>query len=90
VIVMHVVDLAYQPSRFVVKQGVPVEWRIDASEAAACGRMLLAPKLGIRSILSDKSTSTIRFTPKEPGEYAFNCGMGMMTPDARIIVVPNA
>jgi plastocyanin domain-containing protein len=34
--------------------------------------------------------NSIRFTPKETGEYAFNCGMGLMTPDARIIVVSNA
>jgi plastocyanin domain-containing protein len=31
----------------------------------------------------------ITFVPDKPGEYAFNCGMGMMTPDSKIIVTPN-
>lgn len=89
VAVMRVVDFGYVPSEIVVKAGVPVEWRIDASDAAACGRVLLAPSLGIRTILSDKATSTISFTPQAVGEYAFNCSMGMMTPGAKIVVVPN-
>jgi Cu+-exporting ATPase len=71
-----------------VKQGIPVEWRIDASEAAACRRFLLAPRLGIRRILSDRSTTTISFTPSQTGEFGFNCGMGMMTP-GKFTVVPN-
>ena len=63
---MRIVGLDYIPNRFTVKQGVPVEWRIDASEAAACGRILLAPRLGIRTLLSSNSTTTVSFTPKSP------------------------
>ena len=72
-----------------MKQGIPVQWWIDGSEAAGCGRVLLAPELGIRKMLSTNSTTLITFTPKKPGEYAFNCGMGMMTADAKITVLPN-
>lgn len=85
--VMRVVGLEYMPNRFTVRQGVPVEWRIDASEAAACGHILLAPRLGIRTLLSSNSTTTINFTPKESGDFAFNCGMGMMTPGSAFTVV---
>jgi sulfite exporter TauE/SafE len=85
--VMRIVGLDYVPNRFTVTQGVPVEWRIDASEAAACGRILLAPRLGIRTLLSANSTSTVKFTPADPGDFAFNCGMGMMTPGSTITVV---
>ena len=85
--VMRIVDLDYIPNRFTVTQGVPVEWRIDASEAAACGRFLLAPRLGIRKLLSSNSTTTISFTPTDIGDFAFNCGMGMMTPGSAITVV---
>lgn len=85
---MRVVDLSYEPSDIVVRQGIPVEWRIDASEAEGCGRVLLAPTLGIRTILSDKKTNVITFTPQQPGKYPFNCGMGMMTPGAKITVLP--
>jgi len=87
VVVMRIEDFAYIPSRFTVKQGVPVEWRIDASEASPCGRFLLSRGLGIRRILSDRSTTTISFTPTQAGEFGFNCGMGMMTP-GKFIVVP--
>jgi len=85
---MKVVDLSYLPNQFTVQQGVPVEWRIDGREAAGCGRILIAPRLGIQKILSGTSTTVITFTPDRPGEYAFNCGMGMMTPGSRITVLP--
>ena len=85
---MKVVGLDYQPNRFTVKQGVPVEWWIDASEAEGCGRVLIAPRLQIQKILSSSSTTLIRFNPDRPGDYAFNCGMGMMTPGSKITVLP--
>jgi uncharacterized protein len=85
---MRVVDFDYLPNRFTVKQGVPVQWWVDGSQAAGCGRVLVAPRLGIQKFLSNSSTTLITFTPDKPGEYAFNCGMGMMTPDSKIIVLP--
>jgi sulfite exporter TauE/SafE len=90
VVVMRIDGFSYIPHHFTVMQGVPVEWRIDASEAAACGRILLAPGLGIRKLLSDRSTTMITFVPQQAGEFGFNCGMGMMTPDSKFTVVPNA
>jgi sulfite exporter TauE/SafE len=89
VVVMRIDGFNYVPNRFTVKQGVPVEWRIDASEAAACGRFLLAPGLGIRKLLSDRNTTMISFIPQQAGEFGFNCGMGMMTPGSKFTVVPN-
>jgi sulfite exporter TauE/SafE/copper chaperone CopZ len=89
VVIMRVVDFNYMPAVFEVKQGIPVEWRIDASEAVGCGLVLLAPGLGIRRLLSSVSTTSITFTPRQAGEFQFNCGMGMMSPwEARFIVVP--
>ena len=87
---MKVVGLDYQPNQFTVRQGVPVQWRIDASQAEGCGRVLVAPRLRIQKFLSASSTTLITFTPDQPGEYAFNCGMGMMTPDSKITVLPRA
>jgi hypothetical protein len=86
---MKVVGLAYEPNQFTVKQGIPVQWWIDASQADGCGRILVAPRLRIQSILSASSSTLITFMPDKPGEYPFNCGMGMMTPDSKIIVTPN-
>ena len=90
IVVMRIDGFSYIPNRFTVKQGMPVEWRIDASEAAGCGRFLLAPRLGIRKVLSDRSTTTISFVPQEVGDFGFNCGMGMMTPGSKFTVVPTA
>jgi sulfite exporter TauE/SafE/copper chaperone CopZ len=86
---MKVVGLDYIPNRFTVKQGVPVEWRIDAKEADGCARVLLAPKLGIRKFLFADLPNTVTFTPQSAGEFSFNCGMGMMTPDSKFTVMPN-
>jgi sulfite exporter TauE/SafE/copper chaperone CopZ len=89
VVTMRIVDFNYIPAVFEVKQGIPVEWRIDASEAVGCGLIILAPGLRIRQLLSSTSTSVIAFTPRQTGEFQFNCGMGMMSPwEARFIVVP--
>jgi sulfite exporter TauE/SafE/copper chaperone CopZ len=88
VVTMRVVDFTYIPNVFEVKQGIPVDWRIDASEAVGCGLALLAPRLGVRQLLSSKSTTLVTFTPREAGEFPFNCGMGMMSPGSKFIVVP--
>jgi uncharacterized protein len=86
---MKVDGLDYIPNHFTVTQGVPVEWNIDAEQAQGCGRMLLAPKLGIRTILYGFAINTVKFTPNETGDFYFNCGMGMMTPGSKFTVVPN-
>ena len=84
---MKVVGFDYIPNKFTVTKGVPVDWVIDGAEAAGCGRVLIAPKLGVRKLLSANSQTIITFTPDEVGEFGFNCGMGMMTPGSKFIVV---
>jgi sulfite exporter TauE/SafE len=85
---MKIVGLDYSPNRFSVQQGIPVTWRIDATEADGCGVVLIVPKLGIRRLLATYATNIVKFTPSEPGDIEFNCGMGMMTPDSKFTVVP--
>jgi uncharacterized protein len=89
IVVMRIEGFSYIPNQFTVKQGIPVEWRIDASEAAGCGRILIAPGLGVRRLLSGNSTTMISFIPASAGEFGFNCGMGMMTPGSKFTVVLN-
>jgi plastocyanin domain-containing protein len=84
---MKVEDLEYLPNQFTVQQGVPVEWWIDGRAARGCGRFLMAPRLRIRKLLSGSGPTLISFTPQHAGEFVFNCGMGMMTPGSKIIVV---
>jgi plastocyanin domain-containing protein len=84
---MKVVGLDYLPNQFTVKVGQQVQWWIDGSGAEGCGRVLIAPQLGIQKVLSDRSTTLINFTPMRTGEFPFNCGMGMMTPGSKITVI---
>lgn len=90
VVTMSIVGLDYHPNVFKVVAGTPVEWRIDAAQARGCARMLIAPELDVRTILSATEPNVLRFTPTAAGEYAFNCGMGMMPANSRFIVVPRA
>jgi uncharacterized protein len=89
IISMRVSGLKYSPHRFTVTEGAPVEWRINGAAAAGCGRVLLAPGLGVQQLLEESGETIVRFIAPLPGEYAFNCGMGMMTKDSAIIVVPH-
>jgi plastocyanin domain-containing protein len=84
---MKIVGLSYEPNHFTVTQGTPVVWRINAEEAEGCGRILIVPKLRVRTYLQPRATNVITFTPDQPGEIEFNCGMGMMTPNSRFTVV---
>lgn len=83
---MSVVGLEYEPYRFKIVQGVPVEWIVDGSKAQGCAHALLAPKLGIQEYLT-KEPKTIRFTPQQKGFIPFHCSMGMTTPGAGFEVV---
>lgn len=87
VVEMKVVGLEYVPNRFIVKAGMPVEWRIDASEAEGCGRILVSRSLRVQKFLSSEEPTVITFTPNQPGEYKFNCSMGMMTPNSGFEVI---
>jgi sulfite exporter TauE/SafE/copper chaperone CopZ len=87
VVEMKINGYDYIPNLFTVKEGVPVEWRIDARNAAGCGRILLSRSLGIQKFLSDTEINVLAFTPKAAGRYSFNCGMGMMTPNSAFTVI---
>jgi len=86
---MKVVGYKYQPNRFAVVQGVPVEWRIDARLATGCGHIIIVPKLRVRKFLPSNAPAVIAFTPREIGDIGFNCVMGMMSWWSKITVVPN-
>lgn len=85
---MKVEGYTYAPNRFRVVQGIPVEWRIDGKRAEGCGRVITMPSMGITEFMPPDAVKTITFTPNDPGEYAFNCTMGMMTPNSAFVVVP--
>jgi len=86
VVEMKVRGLSYSPSQFVVKKGVPVEWRIDGTGAAGCARVIVAPKLGLSTYLKADGPTIVTFTPEQEGTIEFSCSMGMTTRGAKFIV----
>ncbi len=89
VVAMAVNGYEYEPAQFTVQQGVPVQWKVDASRAGGCARVLIAPDLNIQQYLSSSGTTLISFTPQTTGTFRFSCPMGMTTPGAAITVVAN-
>lgn len=86
---MTVTGLTYTPHQFIVKQGIPVEFRIDGKAAEGCAQVIMFPTLGITEYLPKDSIKTISFTPQETGEIPFRCTMGMTTFNSKFTVVPN-
>lgn len=78
VVNMAIQGLHYVPAQITVKQGVPVEWHIDSSQAGGCAAgYITAPSLGIEANLSPNQETVVTFTPTTTGTVAFTCSMGM-------------
>lgn len=86
VINMKIDYIDYIPHTFTVKKGVPVEWKVDATDAYGCMRSLLVPGLKINTYLGT-GKKVIKFTPNKTGTFKFSCSMGMGTYGAAITVV---
>ncbi|MCG3117843.1 MAG: heavy metal translocating P-type ATPase [Candidatus Manganitrophus sp. SA1] len=84
------VEGAYQPNRVVVKAGVPVRLKFDRREGTDCSNRVVLPDFGVSRALPAFATTTIEFTPQEPGEHPFSCAMNMyrgvliVEPDSRV------
>lgn len=89
VVKMAVVGYEYQPARFTVTAGVPVEWQIDGSRAAGCAQVITVPGLKLTEFLPKNQVKTIHFIPSQAGTLSFSCTMGMTTPGAAFTVVQN-
>jgi Cu(I)/Ag(I) efflux system membrane fusion protein len=68
----------YTPEVIHVRAGEPVTLRFYRDEDADCTNEVVFEDLGIRRRLPARETTTIVFTPKDTGEIAFSCGMGMV------------
>ncbi|MBD2230802.1 cupredoxin domain-containing protein [Phormidium tenue] len=67
----------YQPSRIVVEAGRPVRLDFRRETPSGCYAQLLIPDFGIAVDLPEGKTIPVEFTPTQPGEYEFMCGMKM-------------
>lgn len=67
----------YTPDLIVVKAGQPVRLNFTRQETASCSEMVLFPDFGKSAKLPTGETVAIEFTPQKPGEFGFQCQMGM-------------
>ncbi|HEY2955071.1 MAG TPA: cupredoxin domain-containing protein [Candidatus Eisenbacteria bacterium] len=68
----------YDPSVIEVEAGRPVRLLFRREETASCSDIVLIPEWGIAERLPVHQETAVEFTPREPGTYAFACGMNMM------------
>ena len=81
-----VVQGGYSPDRIEVRQGQPVRLNFLRQETNPCTEQVIFGDFGIVRDLPVGESVPIEFTPEEPGEYVFHCGMNMVR--GRLIVTP--
>lgn len=67
----------YSPNYMKVKKGLPVKLTLISNNSYGCALAFRIPSLGISKNLKPTDTQVIEFTPKETGQIAFSCSMGM-------------
>ncbi len=80
IVEMEINGLDYTPATFTLKQGIPVEWRINGKNARGCASVISVPNLGITEYIPKDAIKTIEFTPEKTGAIRFTCSMGMAGP----------
>jgi len=68
----------YTPDTIVVQAGRPVRLQFYRDETADCSERVVFEKFGVDRQLPAFQTTAIEFTPEQPGEYPFRCGMNML------------
>lgn len=69
-------DGNYSPSVIRLKKGIPVELIMDTNTLRGCMSALISPELGVQGV-ARPGNNIIKFTPRETGQFAFSCPMGM-------------
>jgi sulfite exporter TauE/SafE/copper chaperone CopZ len=77
VIQMNVTSSGWEPNSFVLKDGVPVKWEINALELNGCNNEILVHDYGL-DVKLKPGLQTVEFTPKSAGTVQFSCWMGMI------------
>lgn len=67
----------YSPNFLKVKKGLPVKITLVSNNTYGCALAFRIPSLGISKNLKPTDSQTFEFTPKEAGQIAFSCSMGM-------------
>jgi P-type Cu+ transporter len=73
-----VVKGGYTPDTILVQAGRPVRLQFYRDETTDCSERVVFDAFGIDQALPAFQTTTVEFTPQQPGEYPFRCGMNML------------
>jgi len=68
----------YTPDTILVQAGKPVRLEFYRDETADCSERVVFDAFGINQELPAFQTTAVEFTPREPGEFPFRCGMNML------------
>ncbi|KAB2849521.1 MAG: cupredoxin domain-containing protein [Hyphomicrobiaceae bacterium] len=74
---MILVKGGYTPDTIVVRAGRPVRLNFRREETASCSDKVILADFNKSADLPTGQTVAVELLPKEPGEYAFACPMGM-------------
>ena len=74
---MVLVKGGYTPDVIVVERGKPLRLNFVRAESASCSEMVLFPDFNKSAKLPEGETVSIELMPDKPGEYGFQCQMGM-------------
>ena len=76
----------YTPDTILVQAGKPVRLVFYRDETADCSERVVFEQFHIDQALPAFQNTVIEFTPGEPGEFPFRCGMNMLK--GRLVVEP--
>ena len=68
----------YTPDVIVVQKGRPVRLTFTRQESSTCSEKVLFPDFNQNALLPEGEQVTLEFTPDKPGEFGFQCQMGML------------
>jgi len=76
--VMILVKGGYTPDVVVVEHGRPVRLTFRREESAGCSERVLFGDFNKSATLPEGQNVAVELLPDKPGEYTFNCEMGML------------
>ncbi|MFN0118906.1 MAG: efflux RND transporter periplasmic adaptor subunit [Blastocatellia bacterium] len=68
----------YQPASIRLRAGIPARLTFVREVEATCGTEIVLPDYGIKKELPLHQPVVVEFTPAQPGEFSFACGMNML------------
>ncbi len=75
----------YSASVTNLKAGVPVDLKLISENVNGCARAFTIPDLNITKVLPVTGETSITFTPRNTGQLAYSCAMGMYTGSFNVI-----